>query len=237
VYRYLSNGSLDTTFSGDGMAKFGFGSGRQDFARDLIIQSDGKILVVGYTGDANEDNNNFAVARLNGDGSLDSTFSGDGRQTTSFGAEDFASSVALQTDGKIIVAGSRATEALTSFAMARYNIDGSLDSTFNFTGKKIFSISPNINSFASDVLVQPDGKLVVMGNAYNGTDNDFALVRLKAGGGFDTTFSGDGKVIVNFGGDESSLALAIQPSDGKYVLAGRTDDGTQRDFALARVLP
>jgi uncharacterized delta-60 repeat protein len=94
-----------------------------------------------------------------------------------------------------------------------------------------------MNAFAADVLIQPDGKLVVMGAASNGTDNDFALVRLNSGGGFDTTFSGDGKVIVDFGGDDNGSAIALQPSDGKYVLAGQTHDGTQRDFAVARVLP
>lgn len=237
VYRYLSNGSLDTTFSGDGMAKIGFGAGRQDFAWDLVIQGDGKILVVGYTGDASENNNNFALARLNPNGSLDATFSGDGRQITNFGGEDLAYSVALQADGKIVVAGSKGTSTLASFALARYNANGNLDTTFNGSGKKVISISPSLSSGARDVRVQSDGKLALLGYAYNGTDNDFALVRLKSGGGFDTTFSGDGKVLVDFGGDEIGYALAIQPSDGKYVLAGRTDDGTQRDIAVARVLP
>lgn len=237
VYRYLSNGRLDATFSGDGMANLGFGSGRQDFAQELVVQSDGKILVVGYTGDANEANNNFALARLNTDGSLDTTFSGDGKQITNFGAEDFANSIALQEDGKIVVAGTKSTATLSTFALARYNVNGRLDATFNGSGKRVFSIFPNRNSGASNLIVQLDGKIVVTGTAYNGIDDDFALVRLKSGGGFDTTFSGDGKVVVNFGGDDSGFALAIQPSDGKYVLAGRADDGAQRDFAVARVLP
>ena len=237
VYRYLSNGSLDTTFSGDGMAQIGFGAGRQDLAQELVIQSDGKIVVVGYTGDANEHNNNFALVRLKPNGSLDPAFNGGGKQVTNFGGEDYGNGIALQADGKIVVAGSKNTSTLSSFALARYNVDGSLDTTFNFSGKKVFNFSANRNSGASTVLIQPDGKIVALGYAFNGTDNDFALVRFKSGGGFDTTFSSDGRVVVNFGGIDGGLALAIQPVDGKYVLSGRTDDGTQLDLAVARVLP
>lgn len=237
VYRYLSNGSLDTTFSGDGMVNLGFGAGRQDLARDLVIQSDGKILVAGYSGDANESNNNFALARLNPNGSLDLTFSGDGRQITNFGGEDFGNSVALQADGKILVAGTKGTANLSSFALARYNVNGSLDTTFNGSGKKVFGFVPNMDSWAGDVLIQPDGKIVALGGAHNGTDDDFALVRITSAGGFDATFGSDGKVVVDFGGNDNGAALALQPADGKYVLAGHTNDGTQRDFAAARVLP
>ena len=174
---------------------------------------------------------------MNLNGSLDTTFSGDGKQITDFGGDDFSSSVALQTDGRIIVAGSKNTATLGYFALARYNPGGSLDTTFAGTGKKVFGLVPNMNSGAGDVLIQSDGKIVAMGRAYNGTDDDFALVRLKSGGAFDTSFSGDGKVTVNFGGDDRGNALTLQPSDGKYVLVGHTNDGAQTDFALARVLP
>jgi uncharacterized delta-60 repeat protein len=122
-------------------------------------------------------------------------------------------------------------------ALARYNPGGAPDTTFAGTGQKVFSLVPNKSSAAYDVFVQSDGKIVLIGRTDNGVDSDFALVRLKTGGAFDISFSGDGKVIVNFGGDDRGNALALQPSDGKYVLAGWTYDGTQRDFALARVLP
>ena len=237
VYRYLSSGSLDTTFSGDGMVNIGFGTGRQDFGRDLVIQSDGKIVVTGYTGDANYANNNFAVARLNAGGSLDNTFSGDGKQTTNFGADESARGIAIQPDGRIVLAGIKGTGTLSSVALARFNIDGSLDTTFNGTGKKVFSVIPGVSSWANDLLVQSDGKIVALGGADNGGSLDFALVRLNSSGSFDTTFSGDGKVTVDFGSSENGRALVVQPLDGKYVLGGIIDDGTQVDFALARVLP
>ena len=239
IYRFLSNGSLDTTFNGDGKVNINFGAGRQDYASDLLLQSDGKIVVIGSTGDANYDNNNFAIVRLNPGGSLDTTFSGDGKQITNFGADDYAYGVALQSDGKIVVAGEKRTTSpfFSSFALARYNTDGSPDTTFNGTGRKAFSVIAGSNSWANDVIAQSDGNIVVLGSAENISFLDFALVRLNSGGGFDTTFSGDGKVTVNFGSSTFGFALAVQPSDGKYVLSGQVDYFSQGVFALARVLP
>ena len=237
VYRYLSNGSLDITFSGDGKVNIGFGGGKQDFATDLVIQSDGKIVVSGYTADANFANYNFAVGRLNANGSLDTTFSGDGKQITNFGGDDFAQGMALQTDGKIVVAGEKRTASpfFVSFALARYNTDGNLDTTFNGVGRRVFSVISGSNSYARDVVVQSDGKIVVLGTAEPFVD--FALVRLNTGGSFDTTFSGDGKTLIDSFGSDFGFAVAIQPSDGKYVLGGYVDYMTEAVFALARVLP
>src|SRR5688572_5060785 len=232
VYRYLSNGSLDTTFSGDGKVSFGFGAGRQDSARDLVLQNDGKIVVAGDSG------GNFAIARLNLNGSIDTTFSGDGKQTTDIGPNGSAWGVALQPDGKIVVVGQIRPDEVLSFrtksAIARYNTNGSLDTNFNVTGKKVFSVIPSAYSGATDVIIESNGKIVVL--AF--TPGDFALVRLKSGGAFDTTFSGDGKTTFDFGGSELAATLAVQPLDGKYVLAGYTNSIMHRnDFALARVLP
>jgi uncharacterized delta-60 repeat protein len=231
VYRYNGDGS------GAGMVNIGFGPGRQDYAQDLVIQADGKIVVIGFSGDANLQNTNFAVARFNPNGSLDPTFSGDGRQTTNLGGDDVAIGVALQADGKIVAAGQKDTFSAGYFALARYNTDGSLDTTFNASGKKAFSFGPGY-SFARDVVVQSDGRIVLMGFSENGSNNlEFALARLNSSGSLDTTFSGDGKVMIDFGGNDGGTALALQPSDGKYVLVGNTNDGFQADFALARVLP
>jgi uncharacterized delta-60 repeat protein len=237
VYRFLLDGNLDTTFSGDGMARIGFGVGRQDLARDLVIQSDGKIVVVGETDDADYNNSNFAVARLNPNGALDTTFSGDGRQITNFGGADQAYAVALQSNGRIVVVGTKLTAGLLDVALVRYNVNGSLDTTFNGTGKRILDLRPSFDSMASDLLVQSNGKIVVMGSTNDGNGNDFALVRLNNTGSFDTTFSEDGVANFDFGGDDYGQALALQPSDGKYVICGTMQVGTQRDIAVARVLP
>jgi len=236
VYRYNANGSLDTTFSTDGKAKFGFGTGRQDNAEDIILQSNGKILVIGETCNSSNVNCDFAILRLNTNGALDKTFNGTGKVRTNMGADDKAWAVALQSDGRIVVVGGKYTSTLSYFAVARYTTTGQLDPTFNTTGRRIFSVIPGTNSYASDVLVQPDNKIVIAGSAQNG-QYDFALVRLNGNGSFNNTFNGSGKLTLDFGGDDFGLALDIQPSDGKYVMAGYTDDGTQRDFALTRILP
>lgn len=151
---------------------------------------------------------------------------------------DYARGIALQQDCKIVVAGEKRTISpfFRSFDLARYNTDGTPDTTFNVVGKRAFSVIAAANSYASDVIVQSDGKIVVLGVDFGGFQ-DYALVRLNSGGGFDTTFSGDGKIFLDFFGGDFSLAVAIQPSDGKYVLGGYVDGFTQSIFGLARVLP
>lgn len=241
IYRYNPNGTLDTTFSGDGKVNIGFGVGRQDFAQALAYQySDGKIVVVGYSGNANYQKYNFALARLNPNGTLDTAFSGDGRQTTDFGGDDSAYGFAGLPDGRMLVVGQKVTANSGYFAVARYRANGSLDPTFNGTGKKAFTINPGNNSFARDVVLH-NGKIVVLGRIeFGGGASDFAMARLNPNGSLDTSFSGDGKLAFGFcsGSVEESFALALQPSDGKYVLAGSTNCGIGgKDFAVARVLP
>lgn len=233
VYRFNSNGGLDSSFNGTGKVKFGFGAGKYDRPYDLRLQS-GKVVVLGQTCPYRWGGCDFAVARLTSSGALDSTFSGDGKQTTDFGANDGALGVALQSDGKIVAVGGKTTASNTSyFALARYKDNGTLDATFNGTGKRLVSVGTF--AYAWDVLVQGNGKIVVAGLGFNGSNKDFALVRLNPGGSLDTTFSGDGKVAVNFGGTDDGLAL-VRQTDGKYVVGGDAL-GSDYDFALARILP
>lgn len=242
VYRYMPNGKLDLTFSfdKDGVAVGSFGKGKDDYLYDLVIQEDGKILVAGVTGIGT--NRDFAIARMNANGTEDNSFSGDGLQTTHFGADDLAYGLALQPDGKIVVVGQKITTTTSFIAIARYTKNGVLDTTFNSSsktpGKKTFRIGGS--SYAFDVIVQPNGKIVVAGSAQIGGSFDYALVRLKPGGGFDGSFSGDGKATFDFfTNDDLAYALARQPPNGKYVLGGSVyfDSLTFEDFGLARVLP
>src|SRR5262249_13706627 len=124
--RYNADGSLDTSFDGDGKVTTAVGTG-DDQGYSVAIQADGRILVAGYTW--NGAHYDFALARYNSDGSLDTSFDGDGRLTTAIGTDDGqAYSVAIQADGRIVVAGSSAN---ADFALARYNADGSLDASFD----------------------------------------------------------------------------------------------------------
>ena len=133
LVRYNPNGSLDTTFSGDGKQRTDFGF-ESDEARGVAIQGDGKIVAVG--GEAVEEFGDFALARYNPNGSLDTSFSGDGKQTTDFGGFDNANAVALDSDGRIVAAGSASVGTDRDFALARYNANGSLDTSFSGDGKQ-----------------------------------------------------------------------------------------------------
>ena len=229
VYRYNVNGTLDTTFSGDGRARVNFVAGPVDWANGLALQANGKILVSGFACDnLSFENCDFAIARLNTNGALDTTFSADGRQLINFGANDFSDSIAVQANGRIILAGSKNSVSSGSFALARLNSNGNVDASFSTDGRVVTSFGAGVGSGGSDVRIQPNGKIVAMG----GAGGDFALVRYNANGTLDTTFSTDGKVRIDFGSDDGGQKLVLQ-SNGRYVLAG----STQGDFALARVLP
>jgi uncharacterized delta-60 repeat protein len=234
-YRYNTHGILDTTFSGDGMAIGNFGLGRVGTGRDVVIQGDGKIVGVGFTTDST--GSNFSIARLNPNGTADPSFSLDGRVITNVGGNDAAYAVALQADGKIVAAGYKSQGDFLSFAIARYNPNGSLDTTFNRTGKKSFSIEPNLPSSGYDVLVQPNRKIVVVGRSGGaGIANNLALARLYPNGIFDTTLNASGRVSIDLCGGRADVAFALarRPSDGRYVLAGSTECGTLtgQDFVV-----
>jgi len=238
VYRFNANGTLDTTFSGDGMVNTGFGSGRNDYASDLVIQSGDKIVVSGYYCDGSDKNCNFAVARFNPNGSLDTTFSADGKQTTDFGGDDKGNSVIIQSNGKIVLAGCKAAPSDSSFALARYNTNGSLDTTFSADGKVLSNPNPGVNDWIFGLAIQSDGKLVVAGMTGESDVRDFILARYNSNGTLDNAFSGNGWLTTDFGGDDYASKIAIQ-TDGRLLVIGRTNvgAGADWDFALARYLP
>jgi uncharacterized delta-60 repeat protein len=234
--------TLDQGFSGDGRRTFGFGNGDlNDVANAVAVQEDGKTVVAGYSSNnLNGQVRDFAVARLKTNGGLDSTFSSDGKRTFGFGngdGNDVAYGVAIQPNGKIVVAGS-SDQSVTEFAVARLNANGSLDQTFSGDGKLTFHFVGG--GVARGVALQPDGKIVLGGYAFGGgpTGTDFAVARLNPGGGFDDTFSGDGKRTFGFAngnGEDRGHGLAIQ-ADGRIVIAGQSVQGsTGTDFAVARV--
>jgi uncharacterized delta-60 repeat protein len=230
VARYNTDGTLDSTFGGNGKVTTGF-SGGQDDGRDVAIQADGKIVVAGTT-----DQGEFAIARYHPDGTLDTSFDGDGKATADITAEyDAVSAVAIDADGKIVVAGYGGDLPLT-FALTRFNADGTLDTTFDGDGVVTTDLTEGFDN-ANAVAIQSDGKIVAAGEAgfcceYTGS---FGLVRYDSDGALDTTFSGDGKVFTNFtNGDDSASAVAIQ-SDGKIVAAGSEGfNGASSRFALVR---
>jgi uncharacterized delta-60 repeat protein len=191
---HAAAGDLDSTFDGDGKVTTDF-FGMGDFAQDIAIQSDGQIVAAGSADTLNPITNFFALARYNTDGSLDSSFDGDGRATTpGNGIND----IVIQSDGKIVAAGSVGVE-LPDFALARFNTDGSLDTSFGSGGLVVTDFFNSIDSIQA-IALQSDQKIVVAGVA--STSNavasfDFALARylndVPAGGPeFDICIQADG---------------------------------------------
>jgi uncharacterized delta-60 repeat protein len=213
--RYQPDGTLDPTFGSNGMV-------RNDILRHICcpgfalgLQPDGKLIVAGTTA---SDDGDFGLARYLPNGALDRTFGSDGRVITDFGGSESVRALAIQPDGKIVVAGESYAADGSDFALARYNANGTLDTTFSSDGRVItdFGGSEHLGALA----IQPDGKIVGAGTSFAADGSgDFALARYNANGTLDTTFSSDGRVITDFGNSEYDTALAIQP-DGKLVVAG-----------------
>ena len=234
--RYEPDGSLDETFGGDGVVLTGFGWPGVDVALDVVVQGDGKIVAAGSA----DGSTGFALARYNADGTLDTAFNGGGTVTTAVGTgANGASAVALVPDGRIVAGGSART-ASGDFAAVRYQADGTLDTSFGGTGVVTVDIA-GADDIVLDAVAQPDQsgamRTVLGGFTWNGSDYDFAMMRLDEAGARDVTFGGgDGVVTTDVGTSTSDVisALASQ-GDGRIVAAGRSTASAQdSSFALAR---
>jgi uncharacterized delta-60 repeat protein len=163
--RYNSNGSLDLSFGTSGIVTTSIGSAG-DVAHSVAIQTDGKIVVAGYSYINNH--RDFALTRYNTNGSLDTSFDTDGKVTTPIGSStDEGYAVAIQADGKIVVAGTTFNGSIFDFALIRYNSNGSLDLSFDIDGIVTTHIGSG-TSFGYAVAMQADGKIVVAGFSDNG---------------------------------------------------------------------
>ena len=224
VARYETDGSLDPTFGGgDGKVTTNF-TPNGDSANGVAIQADGKIVVAGEAGARFAPSGFFvsriAVARYGSDGSLDATFGGDGRVTTSLSPrQDVAEDVAIH-EGQILAVGTQDFGCFCSrFAFVRYTDDGSLDAAFS--GDGIRTVGFRFGAQAEATAVRANGKIVAVGS--NPDVGSFAVARLLADGQRDTAFDGDGKVVTRAGrGEEGATGVTIQ-SDGRIVVAGFTD--------------
>ena len=226
-------GGLDPTFGTGGKAITPVGTGT-DAGRSVAVQSDGKIVVAGYSRNGND--SDFAVARYLASGQPDPSFGG-GQVTTDLGTDnDVGYSVAVQSDDKIVVAGYTGSGSGVDFAVVRYNTNGTVDLSFGVTGKVITDLRGD-GDFGSTVALQTDGKIVVAGCSYNGFNDDFGVVRYNTNGTLDSTFGFGGIVTSDFGDTgDFGYSVAVQ-SDGKIVVAGESDAGGDYDFTVARYLP
>ncbi|MGY1497941.1 calcium-binding protein [Streptomyces sp. QTS52] len=218
VLRLTGDGTPDTTFGGDGTVTANpAGPVLQEGGdgRALALQPDGKIVVGGEVGTTRFD---FALMRFNTDGSVDTTFDGDGIVRTDFGGYEAVESLAVQPDGRIVAAGSSDDRA----ALARYNTNGSLDTSFDGDGQ---AITPAAG--AADMALQPDGRIVTAG----GSGGNFAVLRYTTGGSLDSSFGTGGRATADFGGTDTAYGVKLDSAD-RIVAAGT--GGPNSDFALAR---
>jgi uncharacterized delta-60 repeat protein len=240
VARFNADGSLDQAFGTNGSVGTTFGDQSAE-ARGGVVQADGKIIAVGVSGAGSySELNDFVLARYNSDGSLDQSFATGGKVRTHFPGVDntgsTATSVALQSDGKLVVGGYRKQSDRTphEFALARYNSNGTLDSTFGQAGKVMTRLGLG-DAYSFGIVLQSNGRIVLAGYSSTTLDHDFSLVGYTANGALDSTFGNGGIVTTDFSGGTDDIAYAItKQSDGKLVVAGRTGEYPENDFALAR---
>lgn len=221
VARYASNGILDPSFSQDGKVTIDFGAEWwSSQANDMVIQADGKILLVGTLRRLQDGvfSEHTAVARLNVNGSLDSTFSGDGKLTLSTSDSNRGNGIAIQSDGRLVLAGRRGE----AFSVVRLQPHGEIDLSFHGDGWASLP-STSASSEGLDIVVQGDGKLLVVGtnrpHVQGRYPTSVMMARFQSNGSLDSTFGTNGKRIesglIQRTGEQVQLL-----SDGSYLVLG-----------------
>ena len=282
IVRYNPDGTPNTNFGNGGIVRTDI-RGDADQAEAVAVQPDGKIVVAGLAAKVAGSLSDFALARYNADGSLDTSFGTGGIVTKDFGGEDAAVALAIQADGKIVAAGT----ASDGIALARYLPDGTLDPTFGSGGTTVNprsgvanglaltagggillagssgadfllraylpdgtpnpnfghlgSVTTDINGgssdFAENLVVDAQGRIILVGRATSTTILDMALARYNADGTLDTSFANHGTLTADFHGrGEFGQDVALDQR-GRLIAAGYTANGSDTDFALLRAHP
>lgn len=235
LFRYSSSGVLDTSFGLASYARLNIFGGATEGCESLAIQPNDKIIAAGWGG-SNTDSD-VVVARFTISGTLDTSFDSDGHVTLDIvGEDDQASDVLIQPNGKIVIAGNSVNSGVRSALLARFDGDGTLDTTFGVNGVVI----PSFGASGPDVFVSivqlENGQLLVTGSRDDGSQNDIILLRYSADGAIDTTFGTNGVVVTPIGSNYSlASGLAVQ-SSGKIIVTGSTDSGSNNDVVVIRYL-
>jgi len=244
IWRYESNGTLDTTFNGVGYVTDNNASGGSwdDSGQAVVLDADGKIVVVGYSSNASA-NHDMTIWRYNSDGTRDYTFNGIGYVTFDRpfvdSSNDEGYSVVIAADGKIVVAGKTWNTVDDEMTIWRYNSDGTPDYTFNGEGYVTYDSTPT--GFSSDrgnsVAIDANGKIVVAGTSYDDPNVVMTIWRYESNGALDTTFNGVGYATfentVGASTTDEGNAVVID-ADGKIVVAGRFYSSTNYDMGIWR---
>ncbi|MCW9013179.1 MAG: delta-60 repeat domain-containing protein [Gammaproteobacteria bacterium] len=231
---FAAPGDLDTSFGTNGVVTSTIVSGAAEVIRAMAIQTDGKIVVAGYTFNTTNHIKRYALSRYNNDGSLDTSFGTSGTVVGQLSSlSDEPKDMIIQPDGKIVVLCSSWNVASGSssedVSLLRFNTDGTLDTSFDMDGSVVTDInmaSTQSNNISADtptrMALQPDGKILVSAQTRRIQD-DIAVLRYNSDGSLDTTFDGTGALILDIGTTNSipdlATAIAIQP-DGKIIIGG-----------------
>ena len=224
---FKANGNLDTSFNGTGKVTTNFGGDGDAEGQGVATQSDGKTVVVGYATVGGVQR--FAVERYKTDGALDTSFGDTGRVLTAVGISGSnATGVALQKDGKILVAGYAVNNSgrIYDFACLRYNADGSLDQSFGDHGK----VTTDVGDGKASSLAVQDNKIIVAGSAYDGDNNEFAVVRYNASGKLDTSFNSAGSVLTAVGSKPPEAEEDSTPRVSMAVISDPDGYTNVRDY-------
>ncbi|MBI5779324.1 MAG: hypothetical protein HZA49_07700 [Planctomycetes bacterium] len=219
-----ASGSLDVSFDSDGVVTTTIGSSNEG-ARGIAIQSDNKIVVAGRADTGF--NWDFALARYNANGSPDTTFGTSGITTTDLGGTEYVNALGIQSDGRIVAAGTN-----SPFLLARYTTAGILDTGFGLSGTGVVTTTIQNGATVNALAIQPDNTIIAAGKSWNGSNDDIAVARYSSDGVIDNTFGSNGVVTTAIGAN-IDVANSVAVTGTKIVVAGEYVDGTS-SFALVQ---
>jgi uncharacterized delta-60 repeat protein len=230
LVRLLPNGTLDNSFGTDGKVRVDLFNENESI-NAIALYANGSIAAAGETSTANS--GAFAVAKFTPTGALDNSFGDAGKIRTPIGTlADAAYAVAIQTDGKMVVAGQSNSATISDLAVVRYLPNGTPDNSFSGDGIVLDNISP-LGDYGYAVHVQTDGKIIVAGSS-SGNQEDVALFRYGSDGLPDPNFGTNGRVITDAGASQQDRALALTVRNGKLIVAGQTGNFGNYDVLLAQ---
>ncbi|MBL7810297.1 MAG: T9SS type A sorting domain-containing protein [Saprospiraceae bacterium] len=238
ILRYLPNGSIDTTFGNKGVHLASFFP-HINIAQAVALQSDGKIVVAGYTANhqlTTNNNEELVVMRLNPDGQPDNTFGTNGAVILNIGFNERPVSIRLLSDGSMLIVGNVFYGKNSRFFIYKLSSSGNVDMNFGANGYKLVYIVNGLWNYCQAMEILPDGKILLAGEVKTAIESSFAIIRLNSDGGYDTSFSGDGKATFNISPQNDGAQAMLLLPDDKILLAGyASDDNDKTHIALLRI--